>query len=40
MQDEDNQVLDETEFFINLNFNHKLNETDIGNIDLKSPLAQ
>ena len=32
--------MDETDFFINLNFNHKLKETDIGNIDLKSPLAQ
>ena len=36
-QVEDNQVLDETELFINLNINHKLTETDIGNIDVKSP---
>ena len=37
-QDEDNQVLDETELFINLNINHNLTETDINNIDVKSPL--
>ena len=37
-QDEDNQVLDETEIFINLNNNHNLTETDINNIDVKSPL--
>ena len=37
-QNEDNQVLDETEFFINLNINHNLTQTDIDNIDVKSPL--
>ena len=37
-QDEDNQVLDETELFININVNHNLTEQDIGNIDVKSPL--
>ena len=37
-QNEDNQVLDETELFINLNINHILTETDINYIDIKSPL--
>ena len=37
-QDEDNQVVDETELFINLNINHNLSQTDIDNIDVKSPL--
>ena len=37
-QDEDNQILDETEIFINLNMNHKLTQTDIDNIDVKPPL--
>ena len=37
-QDEDNQVLDETELFNNLNNNHNLTQTDINNIDIKSPL--
>ena len=37
-QDEDNQVLDETELFINLNNNHNLTGTDFDNIDIKSPL--
>ena len=37
-QDENDQVLDETEFFINLNVYHKLTQTDIDNIDVKSPL--
>ena len=37
-QNEDNQVLDETELFINLNINHNLIETDLGNIDIKSSL--
>ena len=36
--DEDNQLLDETELFINLNINHKLTQTDIDNKDIKSPL--
>ena len=37
-QVEDNQVLDETELFINLNINQNLTETDIINIDIRSPL--
>ena len=37
-QNEDNQVLDETELFINLNINHNLTETDINNINIVSPL--
>ena len=37
-QDKDNQVLDETELYINLNINHNLTGTDINNIDAKSPL--
>ena len=37
-QDEDNQILGKTELFINLNINHKLTQTDIDNIDVKSPL--
>ena len=31
-------MLDETELLINLNNNHNLTETDIDNIDFKSPL--
>ena len=37
-QDEENQVLNETEFFNNLNTNHNLTETDIDKIDIKSLL--
>ena len=37
-QDENNQVLDETQLFINLNINHNLTQTDLDNIDIKSPL--
>ena len=37
-QKEDNQVVDETELYINLNIYHNLPETDINNIDVKSPL--
>ena len=37
-QNEDGQLLDETELFINLNINHNLTQTDINNIDVKSPL--
>ena len=37
-QDEDNQVLDETELFINLNINHSLTESDLDKIDIKSGL--
>ena len=37
-KDEDNQVIDETERFINLNIYHNLTETDTDDIDKKSPL--
>ena len=37
-QDEDNQIVDETELFISLNSNHNLTETDIDNFYGKSPL--
>ena len=37
-QVEDNQVLDETELFINLYINHNLTKTDTDNIDVESPL--
>ena len=37
-QDSDNQVLEETELFFNLNFNHNLTQTDVDNIDVISPL--
>ena len=37
-QDENNQVLDETELFINLNMNYNITQSDIDNIDIKSPL--
>ena len=37
-QDEDNQVLDETELFINLNINHSLTQSDLENIDVVSPF--
>ena len=37
-QDENNQVLDEKELFINVNINHNLTQTDIDSIDVKSPL--
>ena len=37
-QDADNQVLDETELFINLNINHNLTENDLDKIDVKSSL--
>ena len=37
-QDEDNQVLDETELFINLKNNQKLTERDLDKIDIKCPL--
>ena len=36
-QNEDNQVVDETEF-INFNFYHNLTQSDFDNIDVKSPL--
>ena len=37
-QNEENQVLDETELFISLNINHNLTQTDIDNIDIQSPV--
>ena len=37
-QDEDKQVLDETEFLIRININHKVTESDLDNIDIKSSL--
>ena len=37
-QDEEDQLLDETELFINLNNNHNLTQTDIDNIDVVSSL--
>ena len=37
-KDEDNQVLDETDFFISLNINQSLIETDLDKSDIKSPL--
>ena len=35
-QDEDDQVLDEIEFYIILNINHSLTQSDIDNIDVRS----
>ena len=37
-QDEDNQVLDEIELFINININQNLTQTDVDNVDVISPL--
>ena len=37
-QDEDGQLLDEIELFINLNMNYNITQIDIDNIDIKSPL--
>ena len=37
-QAEDNQVLDETELFINLKINHILTQSDLDNIDVVSQL--
>ena len=39
-QVEYDQVLDETELFINLNINHNVTESDLDKIDKKSPLEQ
>ena len=36
-QDEDNQVLDETELFNNLNINHNLTQNDLDSNGIKSP---
>ena len=37
-QDEDGQLLDETELFINLNINHNLTQSDLDNINVVSQL--
>ena len=37
-QDEDNQIINETELFNNLFINHNLRERDLVKIDIKSPL--
>ena len=37
-QDEDIQILDETELFNNLNINHNLTEGDLDDIDVRPPL--
>ena len=37
-QNEDGQLLDETELFINIKINHNLTQTDIDNINVVSPL--
>ena len=37
-QDEDDQLLDETELFINLNINQNLIQSDLIKIDIRSPL--
>ena len=37
-QNENKQLLDQTEIFFNLFINHILTETDIDNIDIKSQL--
>ena len=37
-QDEDNQVLDETDLFNNLGINHNLAESDLDKIDVRSAL--
>ena len=38
-QDEEDQVLEELELYINLNFNRNLTETDIDHIDVRSQLG-
>ena len=37
-QDEDGELLDETELFINLNINQNLTQSDLDKIDIRSPL--
>ena len=39
-QDEDGQILDETELFINLNINQNLTQSDIDNINITFPLER
>ena len=38
-QNEDDQILDETELYINLNINQNLTQSDFDKIDVKSPLG-
>ena len=38
-QDENNQVLDETELLNNLNINHNITESDLDKINVRSPLV-
>ena len=37
-QDEDGQLLEETDLFINLNINHNLTQSHLDKIDIRSPL--
>ena len=37
-QDEDDQFLDEKEFFINLNINQNLTQSDLDKIDIRFPI--
>ena len=39
-QDEDGQILDETEWFINLNINQNLTQSDLDNINITFPLER
>ena len=39
-QDEDGQLLDETELFINLNINQNLTQSDLDNINITFPLER
>ena len=39
-QDEDNQILDETELFINLNISQNLTQSDLDNINITFPLER
>ena len=39
-QDEDNQLLDETELFINLNINQNLTQSDLDNMNITFPLER
>ena len=39
-QNEENELLDETELFINLKINHNLTETDLKKINIRSDLER
>ena len=39
-QDEDGQILDETELFINLNINQNLTQSDLDNVNITFPLER